>query len=50
MWTDGVTVKREKVVPIESDVDAYVLAAMDRVTDVAVLSCVLRLQLHTDTN
>src|SRR6187200_3710027 len=50
MWTVRVAVKREKVIPVEGDVDADVLAAAHRVTDMAVLRGMLRLQLHADTN
>jgi hypothetical protein len=36
MWTVRVAVQREEVVPVEGDVDADVLAAADRVTEMAV--------------
>jgi hypothetical protein len=37
MWSVGIAVQREEVIPVECDVDTDVLAAADRVAEMVVL-------------
>ena len=44
MWTVGIAVEREKVVPVEGDIDTEVFATPHGVADISVMRGVLRLQ------